>query len=232
LGQTAKSENFSTRISPETRQALEREAADSGRSISQVAERLLNSAIQEKRRRQAQPSMRAISFLIEQVALRLVEQNVVCINFADHDPNVLESADGREMLKAVAEGDVGLEAWRTNPFLYQAFKLAVASLLSLFDPKGELRSPIPIDLVSKVSAVKNDPGLLEHMTRIWSSPENLAAHVVTYIRLGLGRNHALFKQELEAVAPYDDLIRSIKDEFYGMQQVRRDLGLESRKTEK
>ena len=42
---TGKGERFSTRITAETREALDREAADSGQSVSQVAERLLRFAL-------------------------------------------------------------------------------------------------------------------------------------------------------------------------------------------
>src|SRR5262249_51311773 len=61
-----KREWFSTRITPETRAALEQEvAAKPGQSISQVAERLLVHGLDEQRWRNNHRPLRALCFAIE-----------------------------------------------------------------------------------------------------------------------------------------------------------------------
>jgi hypothetical protein len=67
-----KQANFSTRIQPETRMALEAEAKATGLSISQLAERLLINGLKERRTAEKDPAMRALCFLIAQLARHVV----------------------------------------------------------------------------------------------------------------------------------------------------------------
>jgi hypothetical protein len=64
--------NFSTRIQPETRKALEAEAKATGLSISQLAEKLLINGLKERRATEKDPAMRALCFLIAQLARHVV----------------------------------------------------------------------------------------------------------------------------------------------------------------
>jgi hypothetical protein len=64
--------NFSTRIQPETRKALDAEAEATGLSISQLAEKLLRDGLKERRAAEKDPAMRALCFLIAQLARHVV----------------------------------------------------------------------------------------------------------------------------------------------------------------
>jgi hypothetical protein len=101
---------FSTRITNETRQALENEAVASGKSISQIAEALLIEAIAIRREVSLNDPMQALAYVISQLA------DVTCYGL-DRD-------------------------WRTDPFMFEALKLAISKFMDGITPVGEMRSPI------------------------------------------------------------------------------------------
>ena len=68
---SGKLSNFSTRIQPETRKALEREAKASGKSISQLAELLLVEGLAQ-RKQPEDKALKALCFLISEIALHTV----------------------------------------------------------------------------------------------------------------------------------------------------------------
>ena len=65
---SGKRANFSTRISVQTRQAMEAEAAASGWSISQAAEKLLELGIETRRERELNDATKALNYLIGRLA--------------------------------------------------------------------------------------------------------------------------------------------------------------------
>jgi hypothetical protein len=65
---SGKLSNFSTRITHETRVALEAEAGRTGQSISQVAERMISLGLTTKREREKSSPTQALSFLIAELA--------------------------------------------------------------------------------------------------------------------------------------------------------------------
>ncbi len=112
-----KSATLSTRITPETRQALEREARASHRqsSISQVAERLIMAGLREKRAKDRDDPVRALCYVVAELA------DLVCN---------LKGEDGKPVLD-----------WRTDPFTFQTYKLAIQGFMDEIAPAGEVVSP-------------------------------------------------------------------------------------------
>ena len=120
-----KIETFSTRISRETRQALDDEARRSGQSVSQVAERLLILGLKTKRDREKDDPMRALSFLIDQLAITV---------------------------SAYPAGGAALN-WRTNPFIFKSLRLAIYGLMKRLAPPGEIRAPAPSAQLASISSL-------------------------------------------------------------------------------
>lgn len=107
---TNKRENFSTRITAETREALEVEMAASGHSLSQVAERMLTLGLASHLDRRHDDPLRAFSFLAGKLAL--------CCQGVRRDGTWCD--------------------WNTDPSVFEAFRLAVIALLDHVRPIGEI----------------------------------------------------------------------------------------------
>ena len=112
-----KSAAFSTRITAETRGALEAEAAHSGQSVSQVAERLLKIGLEATRERDADDPMRALCYLMEGVAQGCV--------FIREDDKLCD--------------------WRNDPYTFDAFRAAVNMLFDRRRPAGDFITPKEFD---------------------------------------------------------------------------------------
>lgn len=109
IGPTAKSSNFSTRITPETRGALEAEAKIAGLPLSQMAERLLKLGIEVRRERTREAPTSALLDLIGKLT----------------NGCVLASPDGKRF------------EWNTDPFISNELQVAVSLLLEHLRPKDE-----------------------------------------------------------------------------------------------
>jgi hypothetical protein len=112
----SKTSNFSTRITPQTRQDLEAEARAAGQSVSQVAEQLLRIGVRAKREKEQPDATRSLCFLVAELS------RLLC-NFKD--------ANGKPSFY-----------WRTNPYMFEAFKLAISKFMDGIRPPGEICSPI------------------------------------------------------------------------------------------
>ena len=110
----SKVSTFSTRITAEVRSALEAEAASSGQSISEAAARLLRLALEVKRDRQLDDPIRALGYVIGGIAY-------FCQSTTE---------DGRFC------------DWRTDPSMFEAFRLALATFLERLRPAGEIDTTV------------------------------------------------------------------------------------------
>jgi hypothetical protein len=206
-----KSEAFSTRITPGTREALEREAAASGQSKSQVAERLLVLGLEQKRWRNNHKALRALCFAIERIALEAT------------GARWLDPTDPAYKARPKVAARL-FDEWRTDPFCYRAFRLAVGSLLTALEPKGEIRSPFAMEDIDTVTA--SDPAINELMKRTYESPENLAAYIFSNIWREINRDYPLSENE-EYHMGQDSAGEMMRADFYGMSEARRDLQIKS-----
>jgi hypothetical protein len=112
--------NFSTRIQPETRKALEREAEAARLSISQLAERLLVAGLAKRRDNERDKAMRALCFVLAETAHQVV---------------------GPHVLNEETRAEAPMFNWRSHPFFYRAFKYAVVQILDALEPRGEIKAP-------------------------------------------------------------------------------------------
>jgi hypothetical protein len=112
----AKSAYFATRITPETKAALELEAEVSGKSVSRVAEKLLLEALDNRRMNERNDPTRALSYLIGELADTVAPPALKMENFASD--------------------------WRNDPFLFDAYKLSILKLMDALRPAGEAVSPL------------------------------------------------------------------------------------------
>jgi hypothetical protein len=110
-----KTSSFSTRITPETRALLEAEARLSRLSLSTTVERLLRLGLTEKEKLSKENPLRAIFYL-----MGLLTERIPAGLGADPKYN-----------------------WRTNPFMFEAFSVAVRYLLDALRPPGEIIAPPP-----------------------------------------------------------------------------------------
>jgi hypothetical protein len=118
----AKASYFSTRITQKTRDLLEAEARRSGESLAVVAEQLLQIGLEKKAERRSRKD-RPTKALLHLIYL----------------------------LTRTVPADYGNDAkynWRTNPFMFKAFRAAVARLLVSLQPSGEIVAPPPNPLPS------------------------------------------------------------------------------------
>jgi hypothetical protein len=179
------------------REELEKAAKKRDRKLSQEVLSRLNYSLNESRRKSRDRSTRGISYLIEEIAEG--------VTLGAH--NVLEFPDLRPL-------------WRSNPFLFRAFKLAVGKLLDALEPTGEIKSPAMLQVAKNVQLDLTQP---RFVADIYKTPEALADFVAT------GILHALTRTTLKK-----QNVRNTKwdwDGDYGMKNARDDLSLE-RKGEK
>jgi hypothetical protein len=132
----AKTSYFSTRITQRTRRLLEAEARRHEESLAVVAEYVLQRGLEQRRDRRTRKdkSLKALVYLIAELAM------IVPGRHAD-DPKY---------------------NWRTNPFMFNAFRAAVNGLLASLQPPGKIVAPSPRETPERrgLSAVAI---LLQHM---------------------------------------------------------------------
>ena len=74
--------------------------------------------------------------------------------------------------------------WRSNPFLFRAFKLAVSKLLDALEPAGDIESPATLEITENVTLDLTAPNFVRD---IYQTPETLAGFVAAGILQGLVR---------------------------------------------
>jgi hypothetical protein len=195
---TRKLSHFSTRIQPETREALEKEAKATGQSVSQVAERLLRQGLSRKDADDGDRAARAICFLIRQIARFVVGIELL--------------RDGRSAV---------IYDWRSDPFFYRAFKLAVSRVLDALEPAGKIKQPV-IKLAAGDTA--DDKQHYTEMRKTFATPEARAQDTADLILAMLttklsGQEREAQRQHLidQGVSP------AVFASFYGMPEAADDL---------
>jgi hypothetical protein len=111
----AKTVKFSARITPETQSAIELEAREANQSVSRMAEILIKDGLGARRFNARNGPTRAICYLLGELAEIVAPKRLKTDKF---------SAD-----------------WRTDPFLFDAFKLSFVKLMDGLRPAGEAVPP-------------------------------------------------------------------------------------------
>jgi hypothetical protein len=192
----SKVSNFSTRITAETRVALETEARATEQSVSQVAEQLLRLGIKTKRERERPDALRAFCYLVAELA------ELIC-NFKE--------ADGKPAFD-----------WRTTPFTFEAFRLAIQKLMDAIKPSGEIRSP-----------TEDEPTLANSL--MWAGPYNSPEARAEWATMILWHNlqsaePGRLTQEMFSPRVTVDELTEIERVAYSMARARHDLQIEFRRS--
>jgi hypothetical protein len=104
--------------------------------------------------------------------------------------------------------------WHRDPFLFSAFKQAVATVLSAIEPVGEIKSPL--SKMPKVAMAALDPNELKLISDRWQTPEITAERAAESVLRSL-----FLPEPLNAIGAPE----KFKDEYYSMLDARRDLGI-------
>ena len=186
---------LSTRITAETRAALEVESRASGQSISRVAERVMRLGLDAEQDRRRDNPMHALCYLIAETG-RVVSG--------------LHGPDGRPKFD-----------WRTNQFMFRAFKLAVGHLLDALEPEGG------IDQAAEQFDRSSFRDLAPAMLESYSSPEARARDAATVIWQALQTAEPATEHETDQARRRSSRDAIIEVRRYSMSNARRDLNIEA-----
>ena len=203
---------ISVRMPEEMRKDLERAAAESGRSVTQELLRRVQNSFYRDRERERDPALYALLFMIGQLA-----------------EHIAQTADLRGLIPAKHRAALG-SRWRTDRFLFKAFKFAVPYLLNQLDePSGKLESPVTPNDIKRQSdsfAEDHNPKLARLAKKQIKSPE--AYGEIEIINLWSRANrpddvNELTLQQIKEELP--QIASAWKREMYGLAQARRALEL-------
>jgi hypothetical protein len=189
-------------MSADMRGELEAAAKANGTNISQELLRRLQNSFNRDREKARDPAMQALCFLIAETAQ--------------------QTAGMSTPMRPRQE-------WRTNPFYFRAFKIAVGKLLDALEPKGEIEPPVEMQFK------RVDGGELEsEFLKSFSDPELRGAYAARSIWADL-RNKPLYTRE-EDKAMKERLRARSKTAYdrlvYGMQDAARGLQIEIERDDK
>ncbi len=217
-----KSATLTTRITPETRAALDRAAEEANVSVSQMAERLLKAGLARRKERSEDRPIKALCYLIQQIAIRIGMGRFAIPEI----PGIMDGLeDTAEIRQKMADSR---NEWRTDPFVFRAFTLTVIKLLNAIAPSGDpLVSPFPAKSWDRQAArAQLDPALLERTKTRYSSPEAMAEDEFYFFWKGFVQARAPSERVRELISQVEGAGDILLDEMYGFVSARRDLGLD------
>jgi hypothetical protein len=115
FAKTGKTSYFSTRLTPKTRSLLEAEARRRGRSLSELAEDLLQLGLEEIADLERPKPLRALLFLVSTLESRTLGPHWQDAKYS----------------------------WRSNPYMFAALRAGIIDLLDRLRPPGEFVTPSP-----------------------------------------------------------------------------------------
>jgi hypothetical protein len=196
---------MSLRMPSDLRDQLEQARKASGRSLSQELLGRARATFDRERDHSRDRALRAFCFLFSELA------QVICVN-----PELVPD-------------------WRFDPWLFQAFKLAIPKLLDHFQPAGKLKLPEFWQFVREAPDVEGVFSNRKERRRQTESPEAMADYAVQKVLSDfsdpehVGRMYKGSKALEEAVDPVDRQIagymtKEWKTTYYGMIDAVGDLG--------
>jgi hypothetical protein len=204
-----------TRMPEDLRERLVRAADKNDRSITQEILRRLHDSFDHDRNKGREPAMRALCFLIAEIA---------------HE--VVDPFGKGEDAKAVIP-DVYVPDWRSDPFYFRAFKLAVVQLLDALQPPGDVKAPRRhMNLYAEVATQEEADAFAARYNRSFKSPEARADYAAEHV---LHSVMTVPKQSIEERNEEERRWRRIgmpwlAREHYGMVNAARDLKLPKSKS--
>lgn len=188
---------LSLRMPSDMRDELEAAAKASGKSVSQELLRRLQNTFSRDRDRVRDPAMQALCFLIAETAQQTAGLN--------------------------SSKDRALE-WRTSPFYFRAFKIAVGKLLDALEPKGKIEPPVEMQF-----NISEDAEALEYdFLKSFRDPEARGAYAARSIWASL-RNvplHTSEEDEADKKRLRERSEAAYFRELYGMPNAARDLQID------
>jgi hypothetical protein len=186
---------LSIRMPAEMRAQLESSASGNGRSVSQEVLRRIQESLYQDRDRARDPAMRALCFLIAQLAA---------------DVAGLTDEKGRPLFD-----------WRTDPFFFRAFKLAVAQVLDTLEPSGEIRPPK--EMLDAQIEMEGDEGfaITKMIKATFETPEARAQAAARTLLSSLKQPDPPTQYFFEEIAS-NHKAKALR-EYYGLEAARRDL---------
>ena len=193
---------LSVRMPTEMRERLEATAKAKGKKLSRELLWRMSESLNRDREQDRDPAMRALCFLIATLG---------------------EQITGGSYTADKSMRDKQIKEWRTDPFLFKAFKFAVIKLLDALEPPGEVRPPIAEKEIKKFT---NDPRKIKYLMMRIKSPKNFSAQEVSMVLMWLNSDYSMLdvhnlrlRHRVPAVAS------RVKNELYGYIDARRDLEL-------
>lgn len=200
---TGKTEFFSTRITPKTREMLEVEARRRGKSLSEVAEDLLQMGLEEIADLDRPKPLKGLLFLISSLGR----------GTPGHlwpDPKY---------------------SWNANPYMFAAFRAAIIGLLDRLRPPGEVTTPPPAQITQVVTKEDDDDDDLNPWRFPFpDSPDEYARTLVlTLLRTALHQDvveqgRGLVGDDFGGLNERPELLRT----HYGFVEAWRDLNLSTK----
>ena len=206
-GPVAARSQLTVRIPDDQRAELEAAARKRGRNLTDELLGRLRASFAREREQKRDPAMRAIGFLIAATAEEIHKQQSL-------------SKD-----------------WQRNPFIFRAFRYAVAKLLEALDPPGEAKSPLNIKELRKQPENK----LWQSMADWYETPEAAGSMAAESVLRELYRRaplHPLWAPTLHEVDEYHpefggmgrQIAHQMEETFYDMSRVRHALGIDKDQT--
>jgi hypothetical protein len=189
----------------------------SGRTLTDEVVARLRSSLSRERDDERDPALKALNFVIAQLA---------------------ERVSGGMYLEDKGARLVDQKEWRTDPFKFRAFKFAVGKLLDALEPPKRESALSEEELAAiKERALKDaakeaaekfgyTPEMEKWFIEIHKTPEAYGANQFGMLWTQLTRTNPLTDQEEEMARRYPRFGDVIEREFYGFNKARRDLGID------
>jgi hypothetical protein len=208
---------FSTRLEPHVMAALKAAAAKwPGGNVSTFTEFLINKGLHERDEEERDPPLRALLFLIGQLA---------------------EHISGTAYTKGLLADEFRhktMSRWRSDRFKFLAFRFAVNHLLnSLGEPHGRLKSPRSertVEIQVKTFA-PDDAALAKIIREQVTSPEAYGVFTAaSLIQMGRGtmgpdKDKRFLAAVRQAMSSAPEVLRAWERDWYGLPQALHDLEL-------
>jgi hypothetical protein len=198
---------MSLRMPQDLRDQLERARKASRRTLSQELIARASASFERDRDQSRDRALRAFCFLFSELVQAICPRDFP-------DERILD--------------------WRFDPWLFQAFRLAVAKLLDRFQPNGEMKLPEFWQVIRDAPDIGGLPPMKAEREQMTQSPEAMADYAVQRILSDFAdpqqvkRWYREWKRPEEASDPYvqrvlDYQIKEWGTTYYGMTDAQRDL---------
>ena len=201
-------QNLTIRIDDDLREQLEAVATARQKrnwNLSQEILLRLRISLNNEREEQRSPAMRALCFLIAQLADHIV------------GPKLIDLDERKEF---------AVYNWRASPFFYRAFKIAVGQVLDALDPPGPIEPP---EMTVEGGADPSTRRYLETFKTPEARAQYSADYVLTAFREFPQWSAETREEQRKLVTEYG--LPSFIREFYGMPDAARDLAVKPRAVE-